>query len=320
MSSGNREARWAVGLSVRMYRRLLVAYPWAFRQRYGAHMVQVFRDCCRDAGRAAGAGGIYQFWLMVLSDLAVSALKERRQEGVHMSRTFWIRLGSLAALIGGITGALLAGLDLALATLQLLDENSSLGLALFPVQVAATRTTPVLWLLFVLALVGLQVRGAGRAGVLGWVAITAAVLGAVIIELGNGLVAVIMYSQADGCRTPLNCNYFDPNHYLYLDFMAGLLGSVIFASGMIIYGVAALTRRLLSRHNGLPLVVGVMALLGDAASVIATSTSSGTDYAGTQKLAIMLAVVALATAVVWVLLGMAMWPRGDEEAVVRAAV
>src|SRR5258706_5069142 len=186
--------------------------------------------------------------------------------------------------------------------------------------VAVSRAGPVLWLLFVLALIGLQARGAGRAGVLGWVGITVAALGAVITGLGNGLDAVIMTSQADGCRTPLNCNYYDPNHYLYLGFMAGLLGSVIFASGMLVYGIPALRRRILSQHNGLPLIVGVMALLGVVAAVIATFTGSGTDYAGTQKLAIMCAAVALAAAVVWVLLGMAMWPRGDEEAVVQAAV
>ena len=320
MRSDRREAGWAVSLSVRAYRRLLAAYPRAFRQRYGAPMVQVFRDCCRDAERAAGAGGICQVWLMALSDLAVSALKERRQEEVHMSRLSWIRLGSLAALIGGSVGALSAGLALVLATAQLLDEQSSLALAVFPVQVAVSRAGPVLWLLFVLALIGLQARGAGRAGVLGWVGITVAALGAVVTGLGNGLDAVIMASQADGCRTPQNCNYYDPDHYLYLGFMAGLLGSVIFASGMIVSGIPALRRRVLSRHNGLPLLVGVMALLGVAAAVIATFTSPGIDGAGLQKVAIMFATVALVAAVVWVLLGAAMWPRGDEEVIVQAAV
>jgi hypothetical protein len=319
MSAGTREAPWAVRLSVQLYRRLLIAYPEGFRRQYGPHMVQVFRDCCREASHAEGAVGLGRYWLIAFGDLMVSALAERRREEVHMSRTFWVRLGSLAGIVGGVTAALFAALDLVLAVFQLMDENSPLGLAIFPVQVATGRAVPALWLLYLLALIGLQARGVNRAGVLGWVGISAAVLGAVLIGLGTGLDAVIMYSQADGCRTPLNCNYYDPDNYLLMGFLAGFSGSVILAIGMILYGIAALRRRFLSRRNGLPLVVGVMALLGIAASVIAMFASSGTDYTGMEKLAIMLAAVALASAVVWALLGAAMWPRGDEEAIVQAA-
>jgi hypothetical protein len=233
-----------------------------------------------------------------------------------MSHTAWIRLGSLAALIGGSIAALFAGVDLTRAILQLLDQQSSLGLALFHVW-GVTEAAPALWLLYVLALIGLQVRGASRAGSLTWPGITAAVIGAVIVGLGNGLDATIVYSQADQCRTPLDCNIYDPSHYLMIGLMLGLLGSTIFALGMIHYGIVALTSRVLLRYNWLLLVVGAMALLNVAVSVSATLATSGTDYAGTQKVAILLAAVALASATVWVFLGAALWPREHQETIAQ---
>ncbi len=48
----------AVSTSARLYRLLLVAYPARFRREYAEPMVQVFRDCCREAKRQRGARGI----------------------------------------------------------------------------------------------------------------------------------------------------------------------------------------------------------------------------------------------------------------------
>lgn len=67
----------SISLSVRLYRRLLVFYPAAFRQRFGEDMAQVFRDNCRDTFHQRGFGGILRLWLRILPDLALSALKER---------------------------------------------------------------------------------------------------------------------------------------------------------------------------------------------------------------------------------------------------
>ncbi len=39
----------AVKLSASFYNLLLASYPTRFRQEYGPHMLQVFRDCCRKA-------------------------------------------------------------------------------------------------------------------------------------------------------------------------------------------------------------------------------------------------------------------------------
>ena len=103
MSANTRMTPWTVRLSVQMYQRLLVAYPQSFRRQYGTQMAQAFRDCCREAASTGGTAGLLRYWLIAFGDLIVSALAERRREEVHMSRTSWIRLGSLAAIIGGVT-------------------------------------------------------------------------------------------------------------------------------------------------------------------------------------------------------------------------
>jgi hypothetical protein len=300
-----------------MYQRLLVAYPQSFRRVYGAPMLQVFRDCCREAASTGGTAGLLRYWLIAFRDLIVSALAERRREEVHMSRTSWIRLGSLAAIIGGVIATVFAALGLTVAIAQLLDENSPLGLALFPVHVVSWGA-PALLVLYVLPLIGVQARGANRAGVFGWISITVAIIGMVISGLGSGLTSVVLYSQAGSCYSPLDCNFYDPDRYLLMGYMGGMLGSVIFAIGMIVYGITALRRRVLSRHNWLLLAIGLISLLSVAASVIAMLVSGGSDYAGTQKVAIMLSVPSLASAILWIALGGAMRLRGDEETVVQS--
>ena len=252
-------------------------------------MVQVFRDCCREATSTGGIAGLLRYWLIAFGDLIVSALAERRREEVHMSRTAWIRLGSLAAIIGGVIATVFAALGLTVAIAQLLDENSPLGLALFPVHVVSWGA-PALLVLYVLPLIGVQARGANRAGVFGWISITVAIIGMVISGLGSGLTSVVLYSQAGSCYSPLDCNFYDPDRYLLMGYMGGMLGSVIFAIGMIVYGIVALRRRVLPRHNWLLLAIGLIPLLSVAASVIAMLVSGGSDYAGTQKVAIMLSV------------------------------
>src|SRR5262245_63071584 len=116
----------AVRLSVWFYRRLLVAYPVAFRREYGEQLLQLFRDCCGQAVQAQGAAGLWRYWLLTLGDLISSAFAERRHEGVHMSRLRWIQLGSLAGLVGGSTTALVAALGLMISVLPLLDATSFL--------------------------------------------------------------------------------------------------------------------------------------------------------------------------------------------------
>jgi capsular polysaccharide biosynthesis protein len=66
----------AVDLSCQVYRRLLLAYPRNHRQAYGAAMLQLFRDQCRDAWAAQHARGLIGCWLRALVDLLKTSLLE----------------------------------------------------------------------------------------------------------------------------------------------------------------------------------------------------------------------------------------------------
>ena len=65
-----------VRLSIRVYRRLLLAYPTAHREAFGADMAQVFRDQCRAAWRRHGGIGVTLLWGATLADLFISATRE----------------------------------------------------------------------------------------------------------------------------------------------------------------------------------------------------------------------------------------------------
>jgi hypothetical protein len=58
---------------------LLIAYPSEFRREYGDQMVQVFRDRYRDEVRRNSPWSIVIYWFRTLSDLVVTATRERLQ-------------------------------------------------------------------------------------------------------------------------------------------------------------------------------------------------------------------------------------------------
>jgi hypothetical protein len=90
------EQPW-IAYSVALYQRLVVLYPPAFRRAYEAHLVQTFRDMCRQAVFVRGLPGLFGCWMSMLTDLASNALAERFTEGFSMSRAMLIRLA------GGLT-------------------------------------------------------------------------------------------------------------------------------------------------------------------------------------------------------------------------
>jgi hypothetical protein len=186
MNAGASEGSWAIRLSIQLYRRLLVAYPDAFRREYGAHMAQVFGDCCHEAAHADGVAGLWRSWLMAFGDLIGSALAERRRQEFRMSRTVWVRLGSLAAIVGGTTAALFAAFGLVLTEAQLLDMKESFVSSIAHFQYTVWEATPVVSALYLLALVGLSLRGVSRAGALEWIGITTSANGTILIAIGAG--------------------------------------------------------------------------------------------------------------------------------------
>ena len=66
--------------SVRVYERLIKAYPAEFRRQYGDEMARVFRELATDAHRRSGAAGLMTMWFRVLGDLLWTAPREHRME------------------------------------------------------------------------------------------------------------------------------------------------------------------------------------------------------------------------------------------------
>lgn len=65
----NHHTPYPIRLSVASYRVLLMAYPAAHRQAYGALMQQLFQDLCRDAYQQNGWRSLASFWMRMLLDL-----------------------------------------------------------------------------------------------------------------------------------------------------------------------------------------------------------------------------------------------------------
>jgi receptor protein-tyrosine kinase len=63
--------------SARLYSALLVLYPKAFRRRYSAEMRRDFCELSREGLEEGGATELVRVWVQALSDLVLTALKER---------------------------------------------------------------------------------------------------------------------------------------------------------------------------------------------------------------------------------------------------
>ncbi len=106
-------------LSSRLYDLLLFIYPPHFRDEYGSHMAQVFRDCGREAYRQSKTFGLLCLWISTLVDLTITALEERlASHGGPGQVIHKIGIGLAAGMAGGIVaglGARLAMRGVALA-------------------------------------------------------------------------------------------------------------------------------------------------------------------------------------------------------------
>ena len=69
--------------SIRCYAALLSLYPAHVRVRFGADMVQVFRDCCRDEFEESGPRRIAALWFRTFKDIVLSVLQEQARYFTH---------------------------------------------------------------------------------------------------------------------------------------------------------------------------------------------------------------------------------------------
>ncbi|HZG63064.1 MAG TPA: hypothetical protein VEY13_06070 [Rubrobacteraceae bacterium] len=93
-----------IELSAGVYGALLMLYPKEYREEYGPHMVQVFRDSCRHEVGRAGALGLVALLTRTVLDLLSTAVAERNKAPeVH-------REVEMKKWLGHIGGAVLMGL------------------------------------------------------------------------------------------------------------------------------------------------------------------------------------------------------------------
>src|SRR6185437_7583795 len=59
-----------------LFQRLLVIYPRVHREEYGAAILQLFRDQCRDAWGRARTRGLIGFWIHAFADLLKTSVLE----------------------------------------------------------------------------------------------------------------------------------------------------------------------------------------------------------------------------------------------------
>ena len=101
------QPRW-IALSEQVYRALLFLYPADYRREYGALMVQVFRDVCRDTYRQDGLLGALLWWLRTLLDLTLTVVEQRRKMRLEMSKSNFMQLTGVFLVIGGAFGVVAA--------------------------------------------------------------------------------------------------------------------------------------------------------------------------------------------------------------------
>jgi len=93
----------SVAFSVGVYRLLLSAYPASFRQEYGPHMLQVFRDYCLRTARRGGHSSLLRLWAITLLDLAGSLIEQHTRKETYMTQDKWTRAGGWMLMLGAIT-------------------------------------------------------------------------------------------------------------------------------------------------------------------------------------------------------------------------
>jgi hypothetical protein len=155
--------------SQRIYRSLLLVYPRAFRQVYGADMVQVFGDRLREERSASGGRGSVAVWFRTLLDLFKSAPLQRMEKPMSREAAFGIMfvLFLAFAVVAFTLGSSGPGLAIGLAAL------AATGIALAASGLLRRRNS----------------RGdvpAGKVGLREWWVVLAAIMGGVEIVAGVG--------------------------------------------------------------------------------------------------------------------------------------
>jgi hypothetical protein len=212
-----------IAFSVRAYQALLFVYPTKFRQEYGSHMAEVFRDCCLRAFRRGGPNGMAKLWLFTLLDLIHSVIEQHLQKETFMSKSQTIKLSGWAFMLASF------------GFIAILNES----------YVASRIALVVSSILLAVGMLGLRAGYGERIGGFGRAMLLLGVLGMVLVFVCVGVLNEIQPQiQIGNAR-------IETWFLFYFGPAIGLLG-------LALYGLAALRRKPMAGLNWLPLATGVL--------------------------------------------------------------
>jgi hypothetical protein len=225
-----------VDLSVRIYSRLLAAYPGRFRAEYEYHMLQLFRDVCRNVYQRGGLVGIILLWVRTSLDLVRTTVEEHIERGIEMNREKFVQWSGWALMAGAILFT--AGLILGNFDSQWEDPIGGIDAFYEISQIVGMGLGQIL---FVIGLLGLRSGYAVRSGSLGGGLLIAAITGGVV-SLGG----MMLMNSSDAGWT------------------VWVIGLLTMTLALAVFGVVAMRRKVFSRWNFAPLLAGGMlpAMLG----------------------------------------------------------
>jgi hypothetical protein len=240
-----------VYISTLIYRLLLITYPKDFQREYASCMAQVFRDCCLRALHLSGFHGMLSMWSLALVDYIESVFEEYTHKGVRMNTLRFIRLsgwavilGSAAFLTGMFAEVMISGHGLASDPNNFFSRPIDQLLAVLPYILI-----PSAMLAFAIGIIGIYIRYGLRAGFLSKFGLEMSIVGC-----GLSLVMGSISGGWDGLTT------FIVGNQIGGDWLWNLaaLGLFLLFSGIFIFGIDAVNRKLLSRWNFIPILVGVI--------------------------------------------------------------
>ncbi len=224
----------AVARSVRLYRRLVSAYPADFRREYGEPMLQVFRDSCLRAILEGGSQALIALWIRTSYDYFKSIIEEYARGGTEMTCEKFFKLSGWALMLAAVV--FVAGVSIGGGEKYYDDP---LGGPDGFYEYGQLILIPVAMLLYAVGMTGLLARYGGISGSLGKTGLVIAVIGSVLSFFS----AIPLYAL----MTPWLGEWW---YFMIYSMLAMLVG-------LSLFGLIALRTKPLIRWNALPLLTAI---------------------------------------------------------------
>jgi hypothetical protein len=230
-------------------------------------MAQVFRDCTLRSYRLDGLPGVLDLWIRTLLDYFKSVIEEHLQQGVHMSKSKFIRLSGWAFILGATTLLVVFLIDLRDAPPY--DPNYFLSKPIDRYfEYATTILMPTSFLLFMVGMIGLYLRYRDEINNIGKFGLIVGIVGGVSSFIGSIL-------------------FITDSEFSWNLFFAGFL---LFFLGLVIFGIGSWRDSPLPRWNALPILTGIWFPL----LVIATSQMDWGESVILDAIVYLLTIIGLA--------------------------